>query len=155
MNGFPPPKITWSKDRGSLPALAQQQDGQLKIINVRKQNSGLYNCEASNLLGLDVARTLLTVVVSPKFIIKPPEVLSITKGEDVSAVCRATGDPRPIVTWSKVNGELPTGKSHVLADGTLKITSAAGEDAGKYICTASVMGIFKSQAQMQLDIKRK
>lgn len=154
VTGYPPPKVTWSKDPGSLPALIVIQDGQLKVVNTAKQDSGLYKCQASNLLGSDSATTLLTVVALPKFIVKPPEVMNAFIRQEVMASCSATGDLRPTVTWSKVNGELPNGRSQVFANGTLKIRSVVEEDSGRYVCTASV-GNSKSHTGMQLNVKRK
>ena len=154
VTGFPSPKVTWSKDRGSLPASTVIQDGQLKVVNAKKQDSGMYRCQASNLFGSDSASTLLTVVSLPKFIVKPPEVLNVSLGDAVSVTCSATGDFRPIVTWSKTNGGQPTGKSQVLSFGTLQIPRVRKEDSGSYVCTASTRGI-QSHAKMQLNVKRK
>ena len=155
VTGFPPPQITWSKDPGSLPALSMIHNGQLKVANTIKQDSGLYKCQASNLLGSNVATTHLVVVPLPQFIIKPPEVLIVYTGDDVLATCSAKEDPGLLVTWSKSKGKLPTGRSQILANGTLlKIRDAVKEDAGRYICTASV-GIFRSHAVMQLNVKVK
>ena len=85
---------------------------------------------------------------------KPPEVLNVSKGDDVSVICSATGDSRPTITWSKKNEELPRGRSQVLADGTLKITGVVKGDAGRFVCTASAVGV-KSHAAMQLNVKSK
>ena len=154
MTGFPPPKITWSKEPGRIPVVKSIQEEQLKIYNSRKQDSGLYKCQASNLLGTDSASTFVTVVALPKFTVKPPEVLNVSKEDDVSVICRSIAEFRPTITWSKINGEVPRGRSQVLADGTLKITGVVRGDAGRYVCTASAVGV-KSHAEMQLNVESK
>lgn len=45
-----------------------------------------------------------------------------------------TGDPKPIVTWSRENNNLPEGRSRILLDNTLRIEDARPEDQGRYIC---------------------
>ena len=155
VTGFPSPQITWSKDQGGLSARAVIQEGQLTVVNARRQDSGLYKCQASNVLGSDFSQTHLVVVVLPQFIVKPHKVLNVFEGDDVSEVCSATGDPSPTITWSKVNGNLPSGKSQVLANGVLKMTGLVKQDSGRYVCTATLLGTFKSHAGMQLNVQCK
>lgn len=45
-----------------------------------------------------------------------------------------TGDPKPMVTWSRENNNLPEGRSRILLDNTLRIEDARPEDQGRYIC---------------------
>lgn len=45
-----------------------------------------------------------------------------------------TGDPVPIVTWHRENGELPDSRSRILLDNTLRMEDTRPEDQGRYIC---------------------
>lgn len=44
------------------------------------------------------------------------------------------GDPLPMVTWHRENGELPEGRSRILLDNTLRMEDTRPEDQGRYIC---------------------
>lgn len=41
------------------------------------------------------------------------------------------GDPVPVVTWQRENGNLPDGRSRILLDNTLRIENSRPEDQGK------------------------
>lgn len=45
-----------------------------------------------------------------------------------------SGDPTPIVSWHRENGNLPEGRSRILLDNTLRIEDARPEDQGRYFC---------------------
>ena len=93
------------------------KDGQLSIINAQKKDSGLYKCQASNHLGYDSAVTQLNIVELPHFTVSPPAQLEMSTMQNITVRCQAAGDPRPTVTWTKENGELPAGRSKVSVDG--------------------------------------
>ena len=40
--------------------------------------------------------------------------------------------------WSKSGGDLPAGRAQTLANGTLELKNLQVEDAGEYVCTASI-----------------
>lgn len=66
-------------------------------------------------------------------------ILRITQHSTIFSVwiiSQLTGDPKPIVTWNRDNGNLPEGRSRVLLDNTLRIEDARPEDQGQYICKA-------------------
>ena len=136
---------------GVLPqARTVLKDGQLSIINAQKQDSGLYKCKASNGLGYDSALTQLVVVELPRFTLSPPAQLEVRKNQNITISCQATGDPKPTVSWMKENGELPSGRSKVSADGTLEIWNTKEEDLGRYTCVASSAEVFKALSAVKL-----
>lgn len=47
---------------------------------------------------------------------------------------KLTGDPIPVVTWHRENGDLPDGRSRILLDNTLRIEDTRAEDQGRYVC---------------------
>ena len=145
MTSFPPSGITWSKEHGELTqSRAVIRDGQLSIIHAQKVDFGLYKCEASNILGYDSALTLLSVLELPRFTKKPPACLRVRPKQNISVPCRATGDPKPKVTWVREKSELPVGRSRVSVDGTLQIWNTEDKDSGRYTCTATSGGLFKT-----------
>ncbi|XP_030646257.1 neuronal cell adhesion molecule a isoform X6 [Chanos chanos] len=70
----------------------------------------------------------------------PPEANSTTvvlRGEQLDLECIADGLPTPEISWSKVNGELPSGRySFHNFQKNLRITDITEGDAGDYRCSA-------------------
>ncbi|CAH3174395.1 unnamed protein product [Porites evermanni] len=156
VTGFPSPKITWRKNPGSLvQARTLQKDGRLSVLGVKKSDSGLYKCEASNVLGHDSAVTQLNVVELPRFTVSPPSQLEVSVDQNITVRCQAAGDPQPTITWRKEGGKLPAERSSVSADGTLKIWNLRErEDPGRYTCVASSDEIFKATfSTMKVTLK--
>ena len=56
-------------------------------------------------------------------------------GESVRLQCKATGLPKPTITWRRAFGSLPRGKTAV-DDGKLTIRNIAKADSGDYACSA-------------------
>lgn len=155
VTSFPPAVTTWSKVLGELvQARAVSKDGQLSIMNAQKTDSGLYKCKASNILGHESAVTQLVVVELPQFTVNPPANLEKGSNQNITVPCQATGDPKPTVTWTKQNGELPFGRSKVSVDGTLQIWNTKEEDSGIYTCMASSAEVFKAFATMKMTVKK-
>ena len=65
---------------------------------------------------------------------KPSSVI-VEEGQNVSLICRATGQPTPTVTWQKAFSQLSKEKTTVV-DGNLTILNIAKADAGDYACVA-------------------
>ena len=128
--------------------------GQLSITNAQKKDSGLYKCKATNILGYDAAFTQLNVVELPRFTVSPPVKLAEEKNQSITVLCQATGDPKPIVTWVRENGELPVGRSTVSVDGTLQIWGLKEEDSGRYTCMAVSAELFKAFSAMKLTVTK-
>ena len=155
MTSFPPAIITWSKGRGELAhSRTVVKDGELSIISAQNEDSYLYECKASNILGHDSALTNLVVWDLPRFTVNPPAQLDVGKDRNISVPCQAAGDPQPIITWVKENGDLPVGRSQVSVDGTLQIWNIKDEDSGIYICTATSAQLFKTSSSMQLTLRK-
>ena len=156
MTSYPPAVITWSKVHGELVrARTVSKDGQLSITSAQKKDSGLYKCKATSILGHDSAVTHLSVVELPQFTVRPPEQLKELTNHNITVPCRATGDPKPTVTWAKENGELPLGRSTVSVHGTLQMWNTKEEDSGRYTCMAASSALLeKAFSVMKLTVRK-
>ena len=154
VTSYPPAVITWSAVHGEIAqAGTVMKDGQLSITNAQKKESGLYKCEATNILGHESAFTQLNVVELPRFTVSPPVTLEVETNKNITVSCQATGDPKPTVTWVRKNDELPVGRARVNVDGTLQIWNPKEEDSGIYTCTATSAAVFKAFSAMKLTVK--
>ena len=126
----------------------------LQILHVRKDDSDLYYCAASNLLGRVEKKTLLVVVSPPRFAVKPPAKVVAWVGGILILNCSATGDPLPVVTWKKQGGQLPVRRSQQI-NGDLVIRRVTVNDKGIYSCVSTNAGVFKSEADTFIEVKGK
>ncbi|XDV22353.1 hypothetical protein PO909_027260 [Leuciscus waleckii] len=80
----------------------------------------------------------------PKIRNRKLQQMTAREGQVVSFVCRADGDPTPIIFWISPQRRRITTKSTgriiVLPEGTLEIRYAQVTDSGTYICIASNAG---------------
>ncbi|OWR46590.1 hemicentin-1 [Danaus plexippus plexippus] len=115
----------------------------VRIENVNKNNTGAYRCEASNVIGEDVHELTVSVQYPPELhsdqeAYKMEGPRQVRMGDAISLNCNVTGDPLPLVTWTK-NG-LPINYSKIrqhLHGDTLVIESATKFDSGVFVCNAS------------------
>ncbi|VVC24119.1 Hypothetical protein CINCED_3A013250 [Cinara cedri] len=108
----------------------------LEIRNAQVNDAGNYICQIGTLDPVELKHTLQILI--------PPRIISLTangkvsakKGSDVTLQCNFTGNPPPIITWTRKNNMLPNGdKTYV---GNLFIIESVRRQAdGIYICTAS------------------
>ena len=80
---------------------------------------------------------------------KPSSVI-IEEGQNLSLVCKATGQPIPTVTWRKAFSQLPKQKTTVVA-GNLNIVNVAKADGGTYECAVkNLLGQDSALAQVMV-----
>ncbi|KAK3703841.1 hypothetical protein QZH41_012448, partial [Actinostola sp. cb2023] len=133
-SGMPPSSVTWSRNSSRI---TTNNTGKLDIRNASLSDMGEYKCEASNLLGTSSKSVDLFVKVPPRFLSSTQRyrVHKSTVFNDTVLTCNVTGYPRPIVTWSKLMGALPS-KSYVTNDHLLVIRQTEEQDRGVYTCLA-------------------
>ena len=68
-------------------------------------------------------------------ITQKPSSIVAEVGENVGLQCKATGLPKPTITWRRAFGSLARGKTAV-DDGKLTIRNIAKADSGDYACSA-------------------
>ncbi|XP_074622246.1 uncharacterized protein LOC141880636 [Acropora palmata] len=109
-------------------------NGSLKISLVKKSDEAFYRCHAENPVGYTNASAFLRVLVPPSFTIVPSGA-SEPSGSSAVYNCQATGDPVPVISWTKVGSSQPT--TETLRNGSLWIKTIQKADEGRYRCLAS------------------
>ncbi|EFA08611.1 MAM domain-containing glycosylphosphatidylinositol anchor protein 2 isoform X1 [Tribolium castaneum] len=109
----------------------------LEVRDIRYSDQGDYTCQIGDGSHGDLIHTV-EILMPPSIQIFPNngDVLTTRKGATVSFECRASGNPTPVVQWSKKEGLLPSGLQ-VQTGYLLSLTNVQREDAGAYQCTAS------------------
>uniref|UniRef100_A0A3P8TCN7 Immunoglobulin superfamily DCC subclass member 3 n=1 Tax=Amphiprion percula TaxID=161767 RepID=A0A3P8TCN7_AMPPE len=152
IHGLPEPVISWEKDSRPVDTKDERYTllptGVLQITGVREEDSGKFCCVAHNSAGVKYsAEALLTVsgsqssVYKEPMILVGPENLTLTVHQTAILECVATGYPRPIVSWSRLDGR-PIGVEgiQVLGTGNLMISDVGVQHSGVYVCAANKPG---------------
>ena len=155
MTGYPKPKITWSKSPGHLPVKrVNNMNGKLTMTNVKRSDSGLYSCRASNKLGLHVAMVMVVTHLI-EFIKRPPSQVNSLAGQTIKIDCSVKGVPQPVVTWRREGGQMPVASVQT-RDGSLIMKNVAVKDSGTYVCSAKTHTSLKGvEATTRLVVKAK
>ncbi|ELK24852.1 Immunoglobulin superfamily DCC subclass member 3 [Myotis davidii] len=152
IHGLPKPLIMWEKNRVPIDTDNERYTllpkGVLQITGLRAEDSGVFHCVASNMASVRVSHgARLTVsgagsgVYKEPTILVGPENLTLTVHQTAVLECVATGNPRPIVSWSRLDGR-PIGVEgiQVLGTGNLIISDVSVQHSGVYVCAANRPG---------------
>ncbi|KAI1882325.1 hypothetical protein AGOR_G00249510 [Albula goreensis] len=140
--GLPTPEISWQKESGDLPSgrtsfLSFQKV--LRIVGVTEADAGAYRCTARNSLG-SVHHIITVTVKAAPFWISPPRNLILAPQENGVLICRASGNPKPVITWS-MNGipieNTPKDLSRKVEDDTIIFSDIQTGSSAVYQCNAS------------------
>ncbi|XP_028515948.1 LOW QUALITY PROTEIN: roundabout homolog 2 [Exaiptasia diaphana] len=135
-SGYPRPDVVWSKINGTLPRKRAVVDSwQTDIKHVTPNDSGIYQCKASNLLGSTQTTAKLQVNFHPRLTLDKRPIYRMGSNDIRLPMCYVIGHPTPKVMWSRVFGILPKGRS-AMKDGQLTILKANQNDSGTYVCKA-------------------
>nr|XP_043891442.1 neuronal cell adhesion molecule-like isoform X24 [Solea senegalensis] len=141
--GLPTPEISWSKVSGELPSKGTSflhYQKTLRIVNVSESDAGDYRCTARNQLGSEHHTIHVTVKAAPYWISGPPRNLVLAPGENGVLTCRASGTPKPSVTWA-MNGisieNSPKDLSRNVEDDTIIFTDIQTGSSAVYQCNVS------------------
>ncbi|XP_013855026.1 immunoglobulin superfamily DCC subclass member 3 [Austrofundulus limnaeus] len=152
VNGIPQANITWQRDRRPLstddPRYTLLPNGVLQISGAQRSDNGLFRCVASNIANTRFsheAQLSVTVAGSRSYkepvILSGPQNLTINVHQTAILECIATGNPRPIVSWSRLDGRsIGVEGIQVLGTGNLMISDATLQHSGVYVCSANRPG---------------
>ncbi|KAK0155557.1 Immunoglobulin superfamily DCC subclass member 3 [Merluccius polli] len=152
VNGIPEASITWEKNLSPLSTEDTRYTllphGVLQISGLRRGDGGSFRCVATNIANIRYSReALLTVTAAGSKTYKEPVILSgpqnltITVHQTAILECIATGNPRPIVSWSRLDGRsIGVEGIQVLGTGNLMISDASLQHSGVYVCSANRPG---------------
>lgn len=143
--GIPLPNITWYRNAVEITKITHhsryfiEEGGTLVIKKLNIEDSGLFQCIASNDAGSDFLVTWLKVKAFAPIVESSPQNVTLLDGKDVVLPCRVAGAPTPNVTWLYYDMQTveQTNRFQYLELGDLLITSVRVEDAGKYTCIRS------------------
>nr|XP_058959857.1 fibroblast growth factor receptor-like [Pocillopora verrucosa] len=157
--------VTWKKDKDSLPERAKidtrfdEKISELAITEVRKTDSGVYNCEARNKLGF-VAKSSVTIDVKGKASaqVVSNQYRALTVGDNLTLSCNVNEETIN-VTWKK-DGDSPLERAQIntILDkqmSELTITEVVKEDSGVYSCEARNKLDFVSRSSVKINVKAK
>ncbi|XP_046403358.1 protein sidekick [Ischnura elegans] len=144
--GVPQPKIVWYRNTVKVNEIDSKryvvaEDGSLQIRKLRMEDSGMFQCIATNDAGEESLTTWLRVKTSAPVMEHPPQNLTILDGKDATLICQAAGAPTPNITWTRADGSLVSsgegggGRVQVVEGGSLLVAAVRESDAGEYVCT--------------------
>uniref|UniRef100_A0AAQ4PSM5 Neuronal cell adhesion molecule n=1 Tax=Gasterosteus aculeatus aculeatus TaxID=481459 RepID=A0AAQ4PSM5_GASAC len=141
--GLPTPEISWAKVSGELPTKRTSflhYDKTLRIVDVSESDAGEYRCTARNPLGSVHQTIRVTVKAAPYWISGAPRNLVLAPGESSVLTCRASGTPKPSVSWA-MNGipieNSPKDLSRKVEDDTIIFTDVQAGSSAVYQCNVS------------------
>ena len=92
--------------------------------------------------------------LSAPTVLQPPVETIVNESQTAILKCIADGNPKPTVTWSKLNSVLPVGRHVVEPSGTMTLNDVRPEDAGIYSCSAdSLLGSANASAKIVVQCK--
>uniref|UniRef100_A0A3B3SQD5 Immunoglobulin superfamily DCC subclass member 3-like n=1 Tax=Paramormyrops kingsleyae TaxID=1676925 RepID=A0A3B3SQD5_9TELE len=154
VNGIPEANITWERNRTAISTGNSRYTllpiGILQISGVRREDSGVYRCMASNIANtrysLEAQLQVTGGLAAPRLYKEPvilsgPQNLTLTVHQTAILECIATGNPRPIVSWSRLDGRsIGVEGIQVLGTGNLMISDVSLQHSGVYVCSANRPG---------------
>ncbi|TPP57161.1 Hemicentin 1 [Fasciola gigantica] len=155
-NGSPIPKIQFSRtgDAGAagagfmwteqnMPrhAVVSQDRQTLTMFRTTKEDSGTYQCNASNAVGWDIMEYIVRVRVPPTFDtsnVQPEVHWFVNQTRSLDCTLTEGIDPPPQIKWERHGAPVVTGPDvQISLDGSkLTVPLVQPRDAGEYVCHA-------------------
>ncbi|XP_034265178.1 protogenin isoform X1 [Pantherophis guttatus] len=149
----PPAIITWEVNGTVLlmetDRITVLPSGVLQIYSVEPKDAGSYRCVATTVVGrrrsgeakLTVAPATNTKLFHKPSIIAGPQNMTASLHQTVIFECVAIGNPKPIVSWSRLDHKsIDVFNTRVLGNGNLMISDVKVQHSGVYVCRATIPG---------------
>ncbi|XP_055971302.1 protogenin [Sorex fumeus] len=153
ISSHPPAVITWELNRTSLPVAMDRittlPSGVLQIYDVGRGDVGSYRCVAATAAhrrrSMEAFLTVVPAKESRSFhtpvIMAGPQNVTASLHQTVVLECVATGNPKPIISWSRLDHKsIDVFNTRVLGNGNLMISDVKLQHAGVYVCRATTPG---------------
>ncbi|XP_020041490.1 protogenin isoform X2 [Castor canadensis] len=149
----PPAAITWEFNRTTLPITMDRITalpmGVLQIYEVGLMDAGNYRCVAATVghrrKSMEASLSVIPAKESESFytptIVAGPQNVTVSLHQTVVLECMATGNPKPIISWSRLDHKsIDVFNTRVLGNGNLMISDVKLQHAGVYVCRATTPG---------------
>ncbi|XP_044064680.1 basal cell adhesion molecule isoform X2 [Siniperca chuatsi] len=148
-DGNPQPEIDFTKDGDAITG----QGGLLMLKSVKRTDSGLYKCTATDFDNLDAdlsGMISLTVHYIDPVSVIPVQPQVVMLGDKVEWQCKTKASTAHTVHWKK-------GSEVLSQDGTLSLQDISYDKAGEYMCVGAVPSVpgLTAQATVNLTVKGK
>nr|XP_023414029.1 protogenin [Loxodonta africana]XP_023414030.1 protogenin [Loxodonta africana] len=123
--------------------------GVLQIYDVGQKDAGNYRCVAATVAhrrkSMEASLTVIPAEASNPFhtpaILAGPQNITASLHQTVVLECVATGNPKPIISWSRLDHKsIDVFNTRVLGNGNLMISDVRLQHAGVYVCRATTPG---------------
>ncbi|BES89965.1 Fibroblast growth factor receptor, partial [Nesidiocoris tenuis] len=162
--GVPTPVIKWYRDDTEI---AAAHNSELHIFTIKKEDSGNYSCEVSNMNGTIRHTTQLLVFDSDDelpIITETPTNMSVSIGQSAIFNCKVASKFHSLIQWVQHNSPIifnagtplehiiqSDQRRRVVSEGMLIINSTQLEDTGWYTCLVnSPKGFAYSSASLHV-----
>ncbi|XP_019856078.1 PREDICTED: receptor-type tyrosine-protein phosphatase delta-like isoform X2 [Amphimedon queenslandica] len=131
--------VTWSSTGAPATNIT---DESINIININRNNSGIYYCTASN---GDTAAVSVNVLFAPEFISQIESETILPVGDSVVLSCTVTGSPAPMIRWyrdgSIMNDGIATATEGLIIQSNLTLANLQQNQTGVYQCVFVSPGV--------------
>ncbi|XP_070532919.1 hemicentin-1-like [Ptychodera flava] len=139
VDSLPPPTFSWKRNGVDISKndihYLLLGSGSLQITRARYEDSAIFTCVATNIVGNVTIDVPVKVNVPPVISPGPTDIVAVL-GNPTIVPCESLGDPTPTVTWTR-NGRDVNVLSEgylLLESGSLQISSVLRADGGVYKC---------------------